>query len=276
MICIFTVVHPKSKKFFESFIDSINKQSYKNFFLFICVNGCSLSRNDLSKIKCNFFIFKTNQTAGNARKKAFYKLKDFNIETIVFIDSDDTLHKHRVEFDIKNIKNLDFIVTNFHTMDDKGQIDYKKNFFTKIKDNSNVTYKQISTKNFIGFSNLTIKAEIFFSILHQINYKLIALDWCLVKILLLNYSIGKFFNKPLANYRQYSENVSTAKDESKTNLLKIIRIKIEHLKYFNKFFKMNHELEIQRLIMLNRKIIQFKTLKNFNRKIIKSNFWWDI
>tara|TARA_B100000886_G_scaffold336726_1_gene296039 strand:- start:46 stop:876 length:831 start_codon:yes stop_codon:yes gene_type:complete len=276
MICIFTVVHPKSKKFFHSFIDSINKQTYKNFFLFICVNGCNLSRNNINKIKCNHFIFNVNETTGICRKKAFYKLKNFNFKTIVFIDSDDTINKRRLEFDKKNIRNLDFIVTNFYTMDDKGHIDYKKKFFTKIKNNSIIRYSQIRNKNFIGFSNLTIKARIFFSILHQINYKLIALDWCLAKILLLNYYKGKFFNKSLSYYRQYSENVSSVKNKSKNNLLKVIKIKNEHYNFFNQSFKMNYFSEIQRLEILKKKIIRSKNLKNFKKDFFKSNFWWDI
>ena len=275
MICVFTVVHPKSKKFFQSFIESINKQTYKNFVLFICVNGCSLDKDNIDKIRCNYFIYRINETAGTARKKAFYKLKNFKFKTIVFIDSDDTLDKQRLEFDVKNIKNLDFIVTNFNIMNDKGVINYKKKFFTKIKNKSVIKYSQIRNKNFIGFSNLTIKAEIFFSILHQINYKLIALDWCLAKILLLNYFRGKFFDKSLSNYRQYSENVSSVKDRGKNNLLKVIKIKTEHFKFFSQSFKMNYRLEIQRLEMLKR-MIKSKISKKYKQKSIVSNFWWDI
>jgi len=270
MICVFTVVHPKSKKFFESFITSVNRQSHKNFFLFLCVNECRLSIKQLKKIKCKYFLLNVNESSGQARKKAFNKLKDFNIVAIVFIDSDDLLHKDRIKFDVKKINNIDFVVTNFYAMNEKGVVYNKEKFFKGIKNNSIIKYNQIRTKNFIGFSNLTIKSSVFFSILNQINYKLIALDWLIAKILLLNNYRGKFFNRSLTYYRQYSENVSPINNVSKKNLLKIIKIKKQHFIFFKRFLKLNYEKEINKLKAFKYRVGKLK------KKNLKGNFWWDI
>lgn len=274
MICIFTVIHPKSINFFDEFINSINNQTYKNFLLFICCNEIKLTPSQLKKIKCNYFIFETFNKPGLARKIAFKKLKTIKCGIIVFIDSDDLLHKNRVKNDIKNIKELDFLVNNMKLII-KDKIT-KQNFITRYKDKFSIKLKNIDKKNFIGFSNLTVKTNIFFSVIYQLNYNLKALDWALAKLLLLNSYKGKFFNTPLSYYRQYNYNISRVHVPNKIQIIKMLNIKLQHFNFFKKKYNINYSKDILKIKNLRAKLNDNKEInKLFIQMKKNSSSWWN-
>lgn len=274
MICIFTVIHPKSIVFFDEFINSVNNQSYKNFHLFLCCNEIKLTPSQLKKIKCNYFIFKTSKKSALARKIAFKKLKNFKSRIIIFIDSDDLLHKNRVKNDIKNIKELDFLVNNMKLLIKDKLV--KQNFITRYKDKSYIKFKNIDKTNFIGFSNLTIKTNIFFSVISKLNYNLKALDWALAKLLLLNSYKGKFFNTPLSYYRQYNYNISRVHVPNKIQIIKMLNIKLQHFNFFKKKYNIDYSKDILKIKNLRAKLTNNQEInKLFIQMKTNSSSWWN-
>ena len=87
--------------------------------------------------------------------------------------------------------------------------------------NQKIDLNQIKYKNFVGCSNTIVKGKAIKKILNKINQNLVAFDWCIAKLLLLNKFKGYYMSRPLTFYRQYSENTSS--------LTKITKIKIKKI-----------------------------------------------
>lgn len=270
MNCIFTVLHPKSKNFFLNFIESVNSQTASNFFLFLCLNNVTIEKKKISKIKCKYFLFKVNTNPGAARKKAFDKLKEFKTKNIIFVDSDDILKKKRLEFDLEKLKNNDFVVTNLRKINKSGLVLKKDSMFDNIGNNQEITYNLIKDTNFIGFSNLSIRSKVFFKVNKFLNFSLVALDWALAKILVINLYKGRFYKKTLTYYRQYDDNIATGLNDANFKDIRfIIKVKLEHYLFFQKKFNCDYSLMISLLKLVDKKKLQCKIIK-------KNNLWWNI
>ena len=133
-IVLFSVVHPKSYKYFYELIENIKNQTTKDFSYFICFNNITPSKkiyNELKKIKLHFVIFITNKTPGLARKQCFYKLLNSKFTKIIFLDSDDLIEKKRIKKIIKYLDKFDYVVNNIVKF--KKKIINKKLFIKKKK-----------------------------------------------------------------------------------------------------------------------------------------------
>ena len=80
-IVIYTTFYPSIIQYFDDFVEFINSQTFKNFKLFICLNGCKLSKKKLSKINVEFELFHVRDTWQNARIKA---IKEYLREILNF------------------------------------------------------------------------------------------------------------------------------------------------------------------------------------------------
>ena len=94
---IFSTIYPNSKKYFDEFINSINAQSYKNFKIFLVLNGTSLSRKQKNKINNEYEIFRINSKWQKSRVEGLKQLLKKKPNLIIFADSDDVLDKDRIK-----------------------------------------------------------------------------------------------------------------------------------------------------------------------------------
>jgi len=272
MIYIYTTVHPGSKFFFNEFINTINLQSFKNFKLFICFNKIRFSNFFKNKIKVDFSYLENNKDQRRARIDSLKYLLKKNPELIVFIDSDDLMNKNRLAYIIKNIKNYDFFVHNLLLF---GNNYKKKTRWLKKRNFSLIKMSEINYKNYIGLSNLAVKGFALKKVINKIGTNLIAFDWCLAKLLLLNKYKGVYSSASLSQYRQYNNNISSLTNFSKLKLFNDLKIKLQHLNFFNNL-GLNYNKKIHKLISLEKKIKLDSYYMKYKKKIsIKRNgYWW--
>ncbi len=269
---IFTTIYPKSKKYFDEFIDSLNYQSEKTFKIFIVLNGTSLNPNQKKKIKKNFIIYKTNTTWQKARIEGLKKLLKKNPKNIIFADSDDILHKDRIKFSLNKIQKYDFIVNNCYLFQKTIK---KKEIWLKRKEKK-IELNQIKYSNFVGCSNTTIRGNAMKKIIDKINVNLIAFDWCIAKLLLIKKFKGIYISKPLTFYRQYGENTSSLINISKKKIKKDIKCKLAHFRYFEKF-GINYKKQILELKNKYRIIGNKKFLSDIKKNFkTKNQYWWSL
>lgn len=269
---VFTTVYPESEKFFLQLIRSINNQSDVNFTLFVCFNGCKKIAPLIKQIKVKYLYLKVNDTWQNARIRSLKKIVRENFDLLIFLDSDDFMDTQRVKFIKKKIKKYDFLVHNLKLFN-KKKSNYKN--FLKIKNKSYVSINQLHDKNFFGCSNTAIKIKALKTIIPKIGKNLIAFDWCIAKLLLINYFKGIYFSKPLTFYRQYSNNVTNLSNYNLLTIEKEIKAKKEHYKYFEKFFS-SYKTKYQKLQTLENRIQDRKFFSSYLKKIKKRsrNYWW--
>jgi len=272
-IVLFSVVHPKSYKYFYELIENIKNQTTKDFSYFICFNNITPSKkiyNELKKIKLHFVIFITNKTPGLARKQCFYKLLNSKFTKIIFLDSDDLIEKKRIKKIIKYLDKFDYVVNNIIKF--KKKIINKK-LFIKKKNLHHINFEDLITDNFIGFSNLAINTYCLKKIYKQIDYNLVALDWCLSSLLLLNNQKGIFLRNVYSYYRQYNGNISNLNAGSKLKITNDIKIICAHYKFLRKYnLKISKYYSGTISLLSNLKRNSFIKILKKNKS--KNNYYW--
>ncbi len=269
---IYTTFYPSILKYFDDFIFSINAQSFKDFKLFICLNGCRLSKKKLDKIKVEFELFHVNDTWQKARIRAIKKILKKKFKYLYFADGDDKFDKDRIKKTIKFFNRYDFVVNELIIFGNKITKNLK--LFKRIKNKKKIKLDDIKDKNFIGCSNTAVKTNSLKKIIKKISPKLVAFDWCMATLLLINNYKGIFTNETYTNYRQYDNNTSGVNDFSKKNIINDFNVKINHYKYFNSS-KLNNNDKIYLLKKKLKKIKEDKKyFKNYLKKKILKDFWW--
>ena len=147
-----------SEKTIEKTINSIKKQTYKNWKLIIVDdNSNQLTQKILNKFKkhkkIKIYKLKKNMGAGYCRN---YAIKKSNSNYLAFIDSDDLWEKNKLKSQINFMKknNYSFTYTYYRT-------------FSNISNNINLvcppnkfTFKSFITNTSIGTSTMIIKSSI--------------------------------------------------------------------------------------------------------------------
>ncbi len=143
-----------SSQFITKTINSILRQSYKNWNLII-IDDCSdkETKNLLKKIskkKIKVYFLKENRGAGFCRNLAIKKSKS---PFIAFIDSDDTWEKDKLKKQLSFMKknNFSFSYTNYKTFGEK-----KRN----VNSPSKLSYSEFLRNTSIATSTMMIKREI--------------------------------------------------------------------------------------------------------------------
>ena len=85
---IFSTIYPNSKKYFDEFINSINAQTYKNFKIFLVLNGTSLSRKQKNNHQQPNPLKAQNlycAVCGSSFCKSSFQLLSFNFNDILAV-----------------------------------------------------------------------------------------------------------------------------------------------------------------------------------------------
>ena len=90
---IATVIYDGVEKYLKYFLDSITKQSYKNFKLVIFNNGMNNANYFLQNTALDYKIINISEKPLIARVKLITYLKDNNFEKVIFADADDVLYR---------------------------------------------------------------------------------------------------------------------------------------------------------------------------------------
>ena len=268
--CLYSTIFPQSKKFFSDFIQSINKQTDNNFELVLCLNGTNLSKQQINKIQVPFIIISCDLPMNEARVYALKKIIKL-YSHIILLDSDDYMSLNRVNLVKKDLEKNDFIVNNLYIF---SNLKKKPNEWLKIKNNKRIKLNDIKNHNFVGLSNLSITSKALKKIINKVNFNLIALDWCIAKLLLINNFKGIFKKNIKTFYRQYDNNVSNLKNFTKKQLLKDYKNKIENFQYFKKFgIHTKEEIDILKIKYYELKESKDKNVTRFLKNKKKLSWW---
>ncbi len=200
------------EKYLKHSLNSITKQSYKNWEL-IFFDNCSTDKSkeilmDFRKKKKNkikYFKSKKKLKLYHARNEAVKKAKG---KYVCFLDTDDLWKKNKLleqcNFMIKN--NLSILCSNYiiYNMTNK-----KRYLRKKEKLPSGKITQMLLDDYFIGILTVMIKKNILENNKFNKKFEIIG-DYDLFLKLSQKYSIFSI-NKPLAVYRFHKENISSSK-----------------------------------------------------------------
>lgn len=231
-IVLYTVFHPFSISYLKSYIDSLEKQNYQKFNVFLCFNNLEKKKyiNEIKLYKKISFL-KINYTFRNRDpimvRKQNLKYLSLKYKKIIFLDSDDEMDFNRIGFVDKKLNKYDFVVNNIK------DLQTNKVFFNK-SNISTIKITSIINNSFIGLSNIAVNSRALKKIINKINKKLLVLDWQLATLLLLYKFKGIYLGNVFTRYRVHQKNFIGQKNNKK-NLDKKNQIKLLHYAYFSKF-----------------------------------------
>jgi hypothetical protein len=212
-----------------------------------------------------------------------YAIKE-NYEYIVFLDADDSMDDTRIEAVLDKFGNYDFVVNEVVPVNLNGELIgqpvLKKLFPVNIIDD----YKKIYENNLIGFSNSAIRVSVLDSV--KIPNIIIAVDWYLYSVLLLDNRCGRFIDETYTYYTQHDTNTVGLKTSLNKDLIKYyLDVKIRHffaLELYSRSNKKRHQeviygylnnlLQLQRVIEKDSKLELYKKMISSNSTDFKG--WW--
>ncbi len=278
------VVFENVKPYLNKYIESLNNQSTKNFDLLILNDGFKEDIPD-NKINNQIISIINNQTSAQIRQFGInYAIKN-NYKIIIFTDTDDYYSQNYVESLMLGLENNDFVYSNIVPVDNNDIT--INNYFSLPHETKR--YEQIIKYNYIGLGCSAVRSEIIRGI--NIPSDIIAVDWHLYTILLLNGFAGKLVENASVYYRQhYNNTVGGLKQLDRVRLFKGIDIKEKHYRYiYNYCLENNYEsvakeyeikyqemLELKLFLQENINLEKYLNTININLNTVYKGWWSEI
>lgn len=278
------VVYKGVGKHINDYINSLNNQTDKDFDLLIVNDGAKKEINNRLS-KAIWIDVNLNLTPASIRQLIYNYAIDNKYDFLVFSDVDDYFLNNRIEVTKKWLHNFDFVCNDL-TLVDEHKKKLKENilsdFFTDHKID---TLDLLLDKNLVGLGNSAIKLNHKLKI--EIPENIIAIDWFLYTVLLLNNNKGIFTNDTLTFYRQYNENlVGVSKMINEKRLQQGLHVKLLHYeeitKYCKKFKLPEENLFLKKHFEINelKSALQIDNFRKIYIDLINTNFdkiycgWW--
>lgn len=278
------VIYPGVEKYIKDYCNSIKIQDTKGFDILI-LNDKYNESFQLNDDRITILNIENNLTPSEIRMLGIKYAINNKYEYIVFSDSDDYFSSNRISLSKEKLKKCDFVYNDCILIDRSGGIinKYRSSYF-KIR-RANISISDIIDKNIIGFGNSGVKVKKIDNL--YIPIEIIAVDWWIYSILLLNSCKGGYISKAINYYRQHKNNFGISTNLNKKKLLNGIRAKQIHYKnllIYCKDCKMNEATKIyfKKLEEINtlNKYIQDDSFCRRYIEVINKNFskiyngWW--
>ena len=281
---LLAVVFEEVKPFLDEYFTSIDSQTEKNFDLLILKDKYK-DKIPGGKTKNIVIDIENNDSPAQIRQYGIqYAIKN-NYKNIIFTDTDDNYSQNYVESLMLGLENNDFVYSNIVPVDNNDIT--INNYFSLPHETKR--YEQIINYNFIGLGCSAVRSEIIREI--NIPSDIIAVDWYLYTILLLNGFAGKLVENASVYYRQhYNNTVGGLKQLDRVRLLKGIDIKEKHYLYIynycleNNYESVAKEYEIKYQEMLALKLFLQENINlekyintiNINLNTVYKGWWSEI
>ena len=263
-IAFLTTVFEANKDFLFDFFTSLKNQTYNKFDLIIVNDGY----DGFHEIKLvfskyiNIIELKYSNTPIKNREYGINYCIENNYEIIIFGDSDDYFENNRVDKSISLLNKYDIVVNELNLFYENG-FTVEKYFSKRIKNNDLIKFEFVIDKNIFGLSNTAIKLNDIRNL--SLPDNLIAVDWYIFSLLLMNGKKAVFTNETVSYYRQHEQNIIGLKKHDRNSLNKVVKVKHNHYKALNSIQAI-FDFELKRLTSVNYTKIEQ----------IDYPLWWEI
>ena len=279
------VIYHGIEKYLLEYCNSIKSQDTDNFDTLI-LNDQFIGRFPLKNNRVTLLNIENKHTPSEIRLLGIRYALNNNYKYIVFSDADDYFSINRISLSKNRLKNNDFAFNNIKLVNEIGMDINNQNYFNlKIK-KEYFSYIELIDRNIFGFTNTAVKVNNLKDL--YIPKEIIAVDWWLFSVLLLNRCKGGFIKEVISYYRQHNDNFIGISDKlNKTILQKGIKTKQIHYKNLLIYCE-DHKMKEATKIYC-KKLEEINTLNNYIKddnfseryiKIINKNYkkiysgWW--
>ena len=206
-----SVIFPANLEFFREFLQSISRQTEKDFELVLFNDGC-----DPKELKGHLDYFPelrhsvvgaTKGSPSEIRIELIEYLKSEQYEVLIFADTDDFFSADRVELAIKAIKNnADIVVNDLSLVSKEGKL-IQDRVWAKRFPGLNVDLDFLMRQNVLGLGNTAIKTKLLgFEI--QVDKDIPFFDWIFyLQVFHHRRNISCATSDAITYYRQHESNM---------------------------------------------------------------------
>jgi len=281
------VIYPGVEKYIKDYCNSIKIQDTKDFDILI-LNDKYNKIFPLNDKRITILNIENNLTPSEIRMLGIKHAINNKYKYIVFSDSDDYFSSNRISISKKKLIKYDFIYNSYVIVDNSGYISnkYCSSYFDIRR--TNISISDIIDKNIIGFGNSGVKVKKLDNL--HIPKEILAVDWWIYSILLLNSCKGRYISEAVNYYRQHENNLGISTNLNKNKLLNGIRVKQIHYKNLLIYCE-DHKMK-EAIKIYSKKLEEINTLNKYikdvnfceryieiinkNYKEIYSGWWSDI
>jgi glycosyltransferase involved in cell wall biosynthesis len=273
-VAALTVIYPSAETYFNDFISSVKKQSWKNFDLIIVNDGVSdtIVKSFFSDIP-HHIIDKTGTPAYNREVGIKYAITQ-QYDFLILCDIDDVFQTNRFSKIINEFchSETDIIVHDLNVVDENLAIvtqDYFSHSLPRIRTSIDKSF--IRDKNIFGLSNTAIRIS---SLTPTIEFSDIQIvDWYFYALLLESNLRATYIPESLTNYRQHTNNAIGLNNLSIELFRKLSKLKIEHYNALQQKFSIYNSYYANSLNLLSLKDEEIKKIIT-NKK--EYPLWWEM
>ncbi|HLC90250.1 MAG TPA: hypothetical protein VJI15_00625 [Candidatus Nanoarchaeia archaeon] len=273
------ILHPSVAAFFPDYIQSINKQTKKQFELFLFDNhsGCEIGT---CTVPVRIIPVDKNPAGTIDIRRLMLDVlkKEKDVENIIFTDTDDFFDEKRVEVLIHGLKNNDIVFTDMEAVDNEGKL-LNKNFIPAGV--SQVKFEDEIEKHLIGFGHSAVRWELLKKVWPYAD-DLIVGDWWFFFSLLAQGHTAHKVEGTRYFYRQHGHNLVGMKQHfSSEDIFRAIEVKLalysNAVTYLSGKNKDLVEEQLESILRLKGRLSNPPTLKMYEEKINsvdKQWYWW--
>ena len=287
-VLLIGVIYPKVEKYLADYCKSIQSQDTNRFDILILNDGFR-GAFPLKNRRIAIIDIKSKSTPAEIRMLGIkYAIKN-DYEYVIFSDSDDYFSSNRISVSINKLEKYDFVFNELYLINEKKDVIQKSYYHNIIKKIEYENYLEIIDRNLFGLGNTAVKVNTLKDLF--IPKEIIAVDWWVFSILLLNKYKGGFIKEAITYYRQHHNNfIGIGNKLNKTILRRGIKVKQIHYENLLKYcedYKIKEAAEIyceklEEIKVLNKYIQdnhfykKYIEIINENYKEIYSGWWSDI
>jgi hypothetical protein len=205
------IIYPEMEQYFNDYIDSINKQTDKDFELFLFNNGivdCSNYAERIKNVKVKIIPLNNCKDVIERRRAVSNTLlEEKDVENIIFTDTDDFFDDNRIEVLKNALESNKIVFTDLEAVDVDGN-SLERNFIPV--DMFQVGFNDEVNKHFVGFGHSAMKWNLLHKVWpYQDNLK-VGDWWFFMSLFSQGYKAFKVTGT-IYYYRQYDKNIAGMK-----------------------------------------------------------------
>lgn len=224
----FGVIYQDVDRYLLDYCNSIEYQDTNNFDILILDDGFT-GEFPLKNKRITIIDIKNKLTPAEIRMSGIKHAIENDYKYVIFSDTDDYISLNRISVSINKLEKYDFVFNELYLINEKKDVIQRSYYNNILKKVEYTSYLEIINGNLFGLGNAAVKVnklkELF------IPKEIIAVDWWIFSILLLNKCKCGFIKEAITYYRQHNNNfIGISKKLDKIILQKGIKTKQIHYK----------------------------------------------
>jgi glycosyltransferase involved in cell wall biosynthesis len=267
-IAVFSVLFPANIPFFKSFIDSLLRQTYKEFDVILVTH----EMHDINKYiqpyidQITIRTFPVEGSISKVRLQGISWAKSLGYTFLSFVDSDDIQDPNRVKREVDLLESNCFVTHDLIPFVDENLMEDSPTWKVRLPEGILIDRSHLRTCNVVGLGNTALRVEMIN--LSSIPENIQAIDWFLFHQWLKE-KPSYFTHASPVRYRQHSDNTAD-------RVIKICNVKLAHYDALKSATMRPEILKHKRLLVCLENDYDF-TINAINQ--LNSNgisyFWWE-